>query len=182
MVVLIDLDSTIVDIMTPALKELNSTYDKSIVLEDLETWDTIATLFPRSALYKVLQTRGFYKDKVLPIQGSKEFLSTLKHQGHELLLVTAGMRTVEKEVYIDDHFGEYFSDVVFEQDKHKISGDFLVDDRFSTVRDWVKNTGKKGLLYRHHGLYQYNDIIWDNMLYKRCNTYKQVLEEIQKGC
>lgn len=177
--ILVDLDSTLVDILTPVLKILNDKYHKSVSLSHLTHWDYIVKEFPKKEFYSLLQQDNFYFNEVLPIDGSIEFMRKLA-ENHEVIIVTAGQKTVGKVEYINKYYGEFINDLIFEQNKYEIRGKVLVDDRFSTIQDWVNYTNELGIIFRNNDTYGYNDILWQNPLYKRCNTYDEILDEISK--
>lgn len=175
--ILVDFDSTIVDILTPVLKILNERYNKTVECCDLTSWDAILEFFPKKEFYSVLQQDNFYLKNVLPIEGSIEFIKKLS-ENNEVIIVTSGQKTVGKVEYIYKHFGEYIQNVVFTQYKNKVDGDVLIDDRFANIYNWVKDTNKRGFLFSNRETYKYNDNLWHNYLYKRCSTYEEILSHI----
>lgn len=178
MKILVDLDSTLVDILTPTLKILNKKFKKEVKLEDITSWDKITEIFPKDAFYNLVESDNFYTDYVLPIAGSKEFIENLA-KNNEIILVSSGKNSTEKVNYIIKTYNNKFSDIIFTYNKHEIKGDVLIDDNFQTIYKWVKSTDKLGILFRNNGLYKWNDVLWKHRKFKWKNTYKEILKEIE---
>lgn len=176
---LIDLDGTLTNTMGAWLTELNTLHAKDYKEEDIYNWDDITKWYPKKSCYEVLNSRGFYTDKVKPIPGASEFLKELKELGMDLKLVTANTESAEKKDYIANNFPSIFSEVVFIHDKSRIKGDFIFDDKFENVYHHIKSNDSLGLLYRHGGAYKYNDMIYRSPKYHRVNSYQDAISLIK---
>jgi len=178
MKILVDLDSTIVDILTPTIKILNKKLNKDVKLEDITSWDALTELFTKDEFYNLVENDDFYPNYVLPIAGSQEFIENLS-KNNEVLLVTSGKNNMEKVDYITKTYNNNFSDIIFTYEKHKINGDILIDDKFQTIYKWVNYTNNLGILFRNKGLWKWNDVLWKNPKFKCGYTYEDILKEIE---
>jgi len=178
MKILVDLDSTLVDILTPTLKILNKNFKKEVKLEDITSWNKITELFPKDAFYNLVESDNFYSDYVFPIKGSQEFIENLA-KNNEIILVSSGKNSEEKVNYITKTYNNKFNDIIFTYDTHTIKGDVLIDDRFQSIYKWVKSTDNLGILFRNNGLYKWNDVLWKNPKFKWGYTYEEILKEIK---
>ena len=169
--VLIDLDSTLVDILSPAMEILNKEQNTNFTLEDIVRWDSFYELYDKDRVDKLLNSDEFYRDYVKPIDGSVMFVEYMKKY-FNVKVVTAGKNTEFKKKFVRDLFDV---ETIFEQHKYKIKGDLLIDDKFSTIYTWIKETDKYGILFRNEYKYKYNDNLWHNSKYIICNYYEEIL-------
>jgi len=176
---IIDLDGVLTHTSEAWLSVLNEQHGTSYTTADIFTWEDITTWFPKKDCYAVLNSEGFYKDLVKPIEGSLEFLTELKELGVTLKLVTANKYSDERHQYIEDNFPDIFSDIHFTDDKTTVLGDFILDDKFENVVNYRNTHNKLGLLYRHFDTYKYNDMRVRSPNFYRVNTYKDVIRIVK---
>ena len=175
-IVLVDLDSTIVDTTEGWLKVLNATFNKNISLADLKDWDDIHRFFGKKEAKAVLFSENFYQKHVNPIEGAYDFLMSTKELGYEVKLLTASPKSTTKIEYINEKFPNVFSELIFEIDKTKVFGHIIVDDAPHNVIPHIKAHNSLGFLYNHNGTYEYNDVLWSNPRFFRVKNYNKILK------
>ena len=133
MTILVDLDDTITDLLTPWLDELNSRHRLSVTREDVKEWD-MKKAFPSltyEEIYEPLRDKELWK-RVRPLPGAREYLEKLILRGHKLYIVTTTHYTTLK-MKLEECFFRYFpfigyDRVVITSDKSIIRGNILIDD------------------------------------------------------
>jgi 5'(3')-deoxyribonucleotidase len=179
-IALIDLDSTITHTLHGWLKVLNLSQGKNIKISDLKTWDSLYHYFGKKESQQALFSVGFYQKHIEPIEGALDFLLELKAIGFEVKLLTATAKDPSKIEYINTHFPNIFSELMFRQDKGGVFGDIILDDHPEHVINHVRNHNSLGFLYSHEGTYQYNDVLWNNPRFFRVPNYQKILDILRK--
>jgi len=139
--ILVDMDDTIEELVPAWVGYLNQAHGMSVNPEDVTDWN-MSMFFPSLDTYDVyapLHLEEMWR-AVKPKPDALEYLQRLKHDGHELLIVTSSsyasiypkMRWVFFE-YLDGIFS--WDDVIITSKKQKIRGDILIDDGVHNHKD-----------------------------------------------
>ena len=133
MTILVDLDDTITDLLTPWLDTLNDKYRLSVCREDVKEWDMKKTfpLLTYDEIFEPLKDRALWRN-VRPLPGAREYLEKLILRGHKIYIVTTSHYTTI-EAKLEECLFRYFPFIGYEQvvitnDKSIIRGDILIDD------------------------------------------------------
>lgn len=176
MIILVDIDGTIEDLLSPWLDELNKLYNKSISFSEVSEWNFEALYnISKTDLTKVLNNNKVWK-KVKPIPGAIEYLKKLQQDGHSVYLVTsADYRTVyNKFVYVIHKWFSFIpdDDIIICHKKQLIKGDILIDDNPDNLigGDYIK------ILFTSPHNKNYTN---DNLLY-RVNSWEECYSLIAK--
>ena len=155
MIINMDIDDTLADFSGYILKVYNYNFDKGNPLykkrlskndltSDLETVMTKPAF--EDAFYKCMADELAILNLDI-ISGAKEFLSTLKSNGHRILFVTAPSFKYpgwvdQRREWLIENFKCEDKDMCFVHDKNLINADILVDDRPKYLNAWSDGTGK----------------------------------------
>lgn len=128
--VLIDMDSTIVDLMSPWLHQYNLAHDDNLTIEDILTFDLHEHAKGGVAIYDVLKQYGFFA-LLQPYPGAIAAVEKIaKH--HDVYIVSAateGPCASEKLAWVKKWL-PFLSNkqVILAHHKHLVQGDVLIDD------------------------------------------------------
>ena len=132
-VVLIDLDDTIIDLITPWINSLNQKHGLNVSISDIDNWD-ICKFFPTLSRYEVFEPifeKGFW-DNVKPKGDAVEYVRKLYDDGYRIYICTnSNYKTLPEK--LDKVLFKYFdflswNDVIVTSNKQLVNADFLVDD------------------------------------------------------
>lgn len=144
MLVLVDVDSTIADLMPAWLKLYNHDYDDCLTPDDFTDWDM--TKFVKQEcgnnIYKYLERKNLY-DNVETIEGSWYGVHYIRFLGHRVIFATSGVHTTSKYKWLERNGfnpGKNAEDYVVIYDKTLLRGDILIDDRDVNVENFQGNT------------------------------------------
>jgi len=169
---LVDLDNTLIDLTSAILSAINLDAD---TYKDIYCYDSFISLCGANKFNELINSDELYRE-VAPYDGAKQFLQDLKGLGFNISIVSAGKYLESKHELIHHNFEEYVDSVVFDvTDKTTVHGDFLVDDSFDNVYNWVRNTNTSGFLFTNSGRHYYNQHIWRHPKFYRVNNYKDIL-------
>lgn len=103
-------------------------------------------------LHDFLSLPDVYQEYVLPVPDSVESIHRLKFSGYELGFVTATLWTApssysSKMRWLDKHFPGIPMLAVSSSEKHWVTGDYAIDDRYDTCFRWGLE-GVKPFLFR----------------------------------
>lgn len=139
-IVLIDMDDTIVDLLSKWVGCLNKTHNLSIAPEQITDWD-IHQFFPmltKEQVFAPLFTDGFWST-VEPKDGAVEYVKKLKDDGYRVMICTNTNYTTLKEKMEKVLFRHFnflsWDDVIIVRNKQLINADFLVDDGIHNLID-----------------------------------------------
>jgi len=129
--ILIDLDSTVADLLTPWLTLYNADWPDQLTVADITHWDLHLCAQGGVAIYDYLSRPGLVRN-LLPYEGAVEGVKTLFDLGHELYIVTAAHSPVnlsEKAEWCQQHLPFLTKrQLVIAHEKHIIPADVLIDD------------------------------------------------------
>lgn len=131
--ILIDMDDTMVDLMSVWTERLNKQYGLSIKTSDICVWDLmqIFTTLTKEQIYAPLHDASLW-DELKPIKDSAKYIKKLMDDGHEVYVVTsAHYKTFQPK--IEKVILKYFPyiswrNVIVTSKKQMIKGDILIDD------------------------------------------------------
>ena len=147
-ILLIDMDSVIVDLMTDWHTQYNQDYNDDITLERVTDWDAVSYVKPECGekIYDYLHKPGLFAG-LKPLPHAIEVLERL-HRFHELLIVTASPSPVayeEKERWINQHLPFIGSqNIIFAKRKERVCGDVLFDDAPHNLTNFME-TGRTAI-------------------------------------
>lgn len=189
--ILVDLDGIAADFLAHWLDLINQKYPHlQLKTEDVTTWDVVdipkmakLTEREKDKLYSLIHGEHFFWD-LKPIDGAANALKALKAEGHEVyfLSTAAGPYSAKEKFQWVDKYFPFIGHSNITLTKHKINfkGDVLIDDKPSTLENYVKTwPGSLALTikypYNAHlegnekivvaGHYTNTDEAWGNILY-----------------
>lgn len=129
--VLIDLDSTVADLMTPWLYSYNQEYGEELTVEKLDTFDVhLRTKDGSDRIYEILQRPGLFRN-LEAYEGAIEAVKEIATK-HEVYIVSAapeGPAASEKIAWVRERMSFINKKhIVIMHHKHLIDGDVLIDD------------------------------------------------------
>lgn len=141
-IVLMDVDGIIADFVTRLLAELQLVTGRIVHPDDVPAWDVLESLgVPLGfcdVIYKRMEEKGVCRS-IPVLEGAKEGVAALRELA-DVYPVTAPFRGEhwmhERAEWLKEHFGFAKSDVTHSSTKHLIYGDFLIEDKTSTLVRW----------------------------------------------
>ncbi len=133
MIVLIDLDETIVDLLGPWLEAAHTCCppaDRPLSVADIATYHGIEQVPCGGHVYDHL-TAGLFRS-LRPKPGAIEGVERIVGAGHDVVIVTASAKdpstAAAKLAWVEEHLGWSRHRVIVAQRKELIRGDVLLDD------------------------------------------------------
>lgn len=132
--ILVDLDDTLVDMMTKAVYYYNGATGEDLQLEDIKEW---ALSGRRPDFEKIWRIPGFFADLPFMDHEAQSVLYNLKMRGHEIVICSA-IPTWEsprdKYSWCHTHLRipgiiDSMDQVIFARNKSYIEGECMVDDK-----------------------------------------------------
>ena len=130
-VILVDMDSVIVDLMSEWHRRYNEDYGDDLTVDRLLTWETERYVKPECGLkiYDYLDEPGLFLN-LRPLPGAIESLRRL-HERFDIVIVTSSRMNAyaEKEQWVERHLpfiGR--KNLIFAHRKELIRGEMLFDD------------------------------------------------------
>lgn len=152
MKIILDYDSTLVDLMGPWIGWLKREYGVSVSTKDIKYFGWLKDAFGDKA-DDFWRTPGVY-DTVVPLPGAQDFVSFLLRMGYDVSVVSASHPDmyVEKEIHCAKYFG---LDMKHSHSKHELTKDaLLIDDCPAHVHEHVRvNPGCWAFLFNYMGSY-----------------------------
>jgi len=147
--ILIDLDSTVADILTPWLTAHNKKAGETLGVEDIRHWDMhLCTASKSPEIYHILETPGFFRN-LQPFPGAVEAVKSLSER-YEVFLVSAaayGPSASEKLDWVKEHLPFLGNKrTVLTHAKHLIKGDFFIDDSPANAIQYRKAHRDAGIM------------------------------------
>lgn len=146
--ILVDVDSTTLNLMPEWLRLYNYDYSDALTPDMITEWDM--TKFVNGIcgkkIYEYLANPFLY-DYVQPIDGAVEGVKYIRSRGHRVIFVSAGVYASGKYDCLVRHGfepGKYAEDFIVAYDKSIICGDVLIDDKPENV---VSFSGRVALLF-----------------------------------
>ena len=172
MTILIDIDSTIADILTPWLKSYNNKYKDNLKPKDIVDWNVHIFTKPECGekIYDFIKNPKLY-NRVKPIPGALEAITALRDMGLRIVFVThfepgfsyAKFDWLKRYGFMTDD-----NDYVETRDKNLIKGSCLIDDNIDNVTQF----SELGILYSTFQNKKYN--------YKyRLNSWSDIVKIIE---
>lgn len=131
MTILIDIDDTITNFGYILISRLNTKYNTSYTVENIDSWDWIKQHFP--APWEITNDKSFW-DEVRVFKSAKSVIEELAHQGHQIYLVTASFFNDTLGYKITSTLDQFDPMLINEkniivcQNKQAINGDVRIDD------------------------------------------------------
>lgn len=139
MIILIDMDDTMIDLLVAWCNYLNKKYGECVDPSKITDWD-ISLFFPNlnsDDVYEPLRDEELWKE-VRPKPGAAEYIERLIKDGNEVYIVTAGdYRTIKFRFdYVIKRFFPFLKsqNVIMTTNKQMIKGDILIDDGVHNLR------------------------------------------------
>jgi 5'(3')-deoxyribonucleotidase len=134
MIILCDLDSIVVDLITPWLEWMKTTHGVDAKLGDIINYDWHKNEKFKSVgvhCYDFLQQPRLFQ-KLNPLPGALDGIRALREAGHTVLFATAAARSPDaasdKLTWLNDHLGVSRKDVFICHRKERIRADLFIDD------------------------------------------------------
>lgn len=133
MLIMVDVDSTVADLMPAWLAMYNAEYGDSLTPDRIDIWGLHELVKPECgrAIYKYLQDDSLYDD-VKPISGALGIITMLRSEGHRIVYASSGVHSSAKFKWLERNGfepGKFASNYIVVYDKGLLKGDLLVDDR-----------------------------------------------------
>ncbi|GAB2724271.1 5'(3')-deoxyribonucleotidase [Paenibacillus thermoaerophilus] len=166
-ILLLDMDSVIVDLMTEWHRRYNEDYNDNLSVEKLASWESELYVKPEcgTKIYDYLDQPGLFAN-LPPVPGAIECLYRMRDD-YELIIVTSS-RTyayTEKEQWVERHLPFIGKrNLIFAHRKELIRGDLLFDDAPHNLEDFAA-TGRLAIAMD----YPYNR----NVNVPRVNNWEQ---------
>lgn len=149
--ILCDVDGPVADLNTYWLMLYNADYNDNLTADQWTAWDIVPSLKRECGvkIYDYLKRPDLY-DGVLPVPGALETIQQLRADGHKVIFITSTMVAGDKYIWLvrhgflsDSAADRQFYMEVHSDEKWRVTGDVLIDDRFKTIKAFPG----KGLLY-----------------------------------
>ena len=139
--ILVDMDETICDLLTPWLEIYNNIYDDNLTIDEITTYDLRDHVKEEAKEYihGFLDRFRLFKDlEIYP--GVAEYLEKLNKE-HEIYIVTYApsfFAVVDKMNWIAEHLPFLREDqVIFTNKKHLIKADVIIDDNPEYLNNFI---------------------------------------------
>lgn len=135
--ILVDVDSTVADLMTEWLRRYNIDYRDNLSAEHITDWDMTQFVKREAKIYDYLKLPSLYHS-VNPIKGAKKGVDYLREMGWRVVFVSAGLWNANKKFeWLKKHgFLASEKDFVVAYDKSLVQGDVLIDDKIDNIKDF----------------------------------------------
>lgn len=145
MIIALDVDDTVLDLMTKWLSLYNQRYGDNKQKSDITQWNFSYLLKPECGdkIYEYLQYPNLYDD-MEEIEGALDGVKKLRDMGHRIVYVTAGMAKGKYIRLKELGFLEKEEDYVEARDKSLILADLIIDDRPFNIWQFK---GKYGIVF-----------------------------------
>lgn len=156
-IVLLDADGPLFDFVAAALGRLYDITGRTYDPKTITTWEIFESLPEREwrhkdTVYDLLKAPGGCRS-IPPHPIASEAVYNLQRIA-EVLVVTSPFNgsptwTHEREEALERHFSICHTNVIHAKRKGFIRGDFLVDDKFSNVQEWLeRNPEGRGVYWK----------------------------------
>lgn len=144
--ILVDMDSTVVDLLGPWLRAYNESYNDDLAISDLHSFRLEGQVRPECGekILDFLREDGWFR-RLGPLPGAIDAVRRLTDR-HDVFIVSNPLPSApysagDKRLWLDEHMSFIPHDhVVFTAAKHLLKADVLVDDSPSFIRayrnDW----------------------------------------------
>lgn len=142
--ILIDVDQVLAATLQKLLPVANEMTGRDFKLEQMTEWNLFKSMNldaeTTKALWAIMGSRGWCESlEVLP--GAQEGVEELRRLG-TVHFVTSPVHSSETWVHerthwLKKHFNASYDDVTHTSAKHFVAGDFLIDDKVSTLKKWA---------------------------------------------
>ena len=182
--VYVDLDSTLVDLMSEWIKWLNDEKFIKIKTQNILHWEYLSEKYGEH-VNDFWKQKGIYNN-IKPINGSIEFMYILKKMyGKENVVVISKCvksNQEEKVKYSEKIFGVLPNNFINASDKWQFTSDgILIDDAPHNVIDHVKRNNKPAILFNYRNRYGWANIKEKVPFVSKCKDYAECLEVIDKS-
>lgn len=142
--VLLDVDGVLADFIGGILPIIHSVTDRLVTHDDIDQFDFCKALSLSDEHAAQIKKRIGTEHRIaasLPVcDGAKDGVRRLQEIA-DVYIVTSPWNshetwTFDREAWLKKHFGILGGNVIHTSAKHLISGDFLVDDKTSTLVQW----------------------------------------------
>lgn len=151
-----DVDGVLANLCPAWYAKYNKDYNDNLTVDKVTHWDTDRFVKPECGkkIYDYLGHPDLY-DKVEPLEGALEGVEILRTLGHTFTFATANARGMTdakndwlfRHGFIDDDFKRVWpAEVMVSNDKWRIVGDIIIEDKAQTVVEWVTRTGKPAVI------------------------------------
>ena len=171
-IIAIDVDDTVLDLMSTWLSIYNEDYNDNLTRDKITDWNISQFVKPEAqeAIYDYIVFPDVFYGSA-PIPNALEGVNLLKSLDYRIIYVTANnpegckYSWLLEKGFIDNH-----EDFVHALDKSLICCDYMIDDNY----DNIINTWGYGILFSQPWNLQYD-------YHPRANNWKDLIEEIQNG-
>lgn len=136
MAILIDVDSTVADLMSEWLRRYNKDYNDTLTPESITDWDMAQFVKREAKIYDYLRLPSLYKT-VKPIKDAQAGVEYLRGFDR-VVFVSAGLWNAKAKFdWLTKYkFVESDKDFVVAFDKSLVMGDVLIDDKIDNIKEF----------------------------------------------
>ena len=151
-IIAIDIDEVIADLMTVWLRRYNSDWDDNVQEKDIVEWDVANFVKPEAKLsiYDYCRNPEIY-NFVKPVKDSQEVIKKLSIDYTIIYVTAAAANTADrKKCWLKENNFVNYHNFINTERKEFVCADFLVDDRYSNIKEFVNLYGintRQGLLF-----------------------------------
>jgi 5'(3')-deoxyribonucleotidase len=151
----VDVDDVLADLHREWILRYNRDFNDNLTVNDMKDWKLSEAVKPEAVpqLFEYLKDDDLY-DAIVPIEGAKEGVRTLKEMGFRVVYATAcveGMADKKINWLLEHGFLHekdpwlgavgIYGDFVSAGDKSLVHADYLIDDREDYVKNFTAGTG-----------------------------------------
>ncbi len=174
MQVILDVDDVVALLRPEWYRRYNRDWEDNLTSERVTGWNLHEIVKPGCGLsiYSYLSDPDLYAN-VLPMPGAIAGVRKLRELGHDVLFATActyGM--VDQKAawmirwgFCESRPGRLPADFVVCDQKHRLTGDVIVEDRAETIWTWVVQTRRRAILveYPHNRHLDLHSMDWQRV-------------------
>ncbi len=141
MIILCDMDSILVDMLSVWLAKYNARTGEGVVTEEITHWKVDNFVKNPKLLNEILASDGFFRE-LSPMLGAKEHFSKLIADGHDVKILTQPSRKSptcvwDKRMWMEQYFpGFPTHKMFFAHEKNFVEGDVFIDDNSEHLASW----------------------------------------------
>lgn len=151
MIILVDVDGPCADIVQGFLNEVYTVTGRVYTRADVTTWEVTEALALREAEAKAVWRKVSAPGWCQSLRPDPSAIVAIRElaKKHEIVFVTSPMKTsptwcYDRALWLHRNFGTF--PIVFTEQKHLVRGDLLIDDKPSTVRQFLA-AGRGAVLF-----------------------------------
>ena len=176
----VDCDDVVINLIPNWIAMYNEDYDDHLNVNDITEWKIDKFVKCGDEIYDYIHTTPDFNiyNHCEPIKGAWKGIKKLRKMGFRVIYVTASNRMDSKYDWLEKHsFLDKRENFVHAYDKTLINMDFLIDDRWENVQEFIQDPNKRAILFEK----PWNTSKKDNYdevdnRYIRKNNWKEIID------